>query len=485
MYTRVLQGWMKHWDFILLDILCLHFAYIVGFFIYLEHTIAYSNTAYLNLALFLTLMDLGVAAAFSTFKNVTKRGYYLEFAATLKHVFIILVAMALGLFLTKRSAVYSRVFTGIFFIIYTLTSYLTRIAYKKVLSGKKSGRRIMMVVSTRDLIADVLKKLEKNNNGTFTFIGIGLTDGTLKDDLGTRYDGIEVLAVGSDISDYLCKNPVDEVFLALPEEMRDSGYADVFTQMGIPVHSVIEYKNIDDKDGRHRSIEKVGGYVVLTTTINTATLPQMVIKRTVDIIGSLVGLVITLLITVFIGPVIYFSSPGPIFFSQERVGRNGRKFKLYKFRSMYPDAEKRKEELKKMNMVKGGMMFKVENDPRIIGNKVLPDGTVKKGIGAFIRERSLDEFPQFLNVLKGDMSLVGTRPPTVDEYEKYRLHHRARLAIKPGITGLWQVSGRSRITDFEKVVELDKQYIHNWNMGLDIKIMLATIKKVLTKDGAK
>ena len=176
-----------------------------------------------------------------------------------------------------------------------------------------------------------------------------------------------------------------------------------------------------------------------------------------DIVGGLIGSLITLILTIPVGLAIFLSDPGPIFFSQERVGRNGRKFKLYKFRSMYPDAEEKKEELRKMNMVEDGMMFKVENDPRIIGNKVLPYGTVKKGIGAFIRERSIDEFPQFFNVLKGDMSLVGTRPPTVDEYEKYRLHHRARLAIKPGITGLWQISGRSKITDFEKVVELDKQ----------------------------
>lgn len=136
------------------------------------------------------------------------------------------------------------------------------------------------------------------------------------------------------------------------------------------------------------------------------------------------------------------------------------------------DAEERKKELMAQNRVKDGMMFKLDWDPRIIGSRQLPDGTVKKGVGNFIRDWSLDEFPQFINVLLGDMSLVGTRPPTVDEWEKYNLHHRARLATKPGVTGMWQVSGRSNITDFEEVVKLDKQYITDWDLGMDIKILL-------------
>ena len=157
---------------------------------------------------------------------------------------------------------------------------------------------------------------------------------------------------------------------------------------------------------------------------------------------------------------------------------------MYKFRSMYMDAEARKAELMKDNRVGAGMMFKLDFDPRIIGNRILPDGSRKTGLGQFIRSTSLDEFPQFFNVLKGDMSLVGTRPPTLDEWEKYDLHHRARLAIKPGITGLWQISGRSDITDFEEVVRLDTQYISTWSLGQDIKILLKTVLAVLKRDGS-
>lgn len=148
------------------------------------------------------------------------------------------------------------------------------------------------------------------------------------------------------------------------------------------------------------------------------------------------------------------------------------------------DAEERKKELMAQNKVSNGMMFKMDFDPRIIGNKILPDGTKKTGVGQFIRKTSIDELPQFWNILKGDMSLVGTRPPTLDEWEQYEPHHRARMSFRPGLTGLWQVSGRSNITDFEEVVKLDTQYIGEWSVKWDIRIILHTIIRVMKNDGA-
>lgn len=144
------------------------------------------------------------------------------------------------------------------------------------------------------------------------------------------------------------------------------------------------------------------------------------------------------------------------------------------------DAEERKKDLMKKNEMQG-LMFKMENDPRIIGSEKGPG----KGIGNFIRETSIDELPQFWNILKGDMSLIGTRPPTVNEYEQYDLHHKIRLSMKPGLTGMWQVSGRSDITDFEEVVRLDTEYIENWSIGMDIRILFKTIQVVLGKKGSK
>jgi lipopolysaccharide/colanic/teichoic acid biosynthesis glycosyltransferase len=218
--------------------------------------------------------------------------------------------------------------------------------------------------------------------------------------------------------------------------------------------------------------------------MNYATTKQAMLKRAMDIVGGLVGCLICAVLFVFVAPAIYISSPGPIFFAQERIGKNGKHFKMYKFRSMYMDAEERKKELMSQNKHGGNLMFKLDFDPRIIGNKILPDGTRKTGIGQFIRSTSIDEFPQFFNVLKGDMSLVGTRPPLISEFEAYQQHHRARMSVKPGITGMWQVSGRSEITDFEEVVRLDTQYINEWSIGLDIKILLQTVVTVLKQKGS-
>ena len=253
---------------------------------------------------------------------------------------------------------------------------------------------------------------------------------------------------------------------------------DAFAEMGITLH--VKIADVNEMQGKNQTVERMGNYTVVTTCINMASAGQLVLKRIMDICGGLAGCILTGIIFLFVAPAIYIKSPGPIFFSQYRVGKNGRKFKIYKFRSMYMDAEERKKELMKQNRVSDGLMFKMENDPRVIGSEKGPG----KGIGNFIRKTSLDEFPQFFNVLKGDMSLVGTRPPTVDEWEKYELHHRARLAIKPGLTGMWQVSGRSEITDFEEVVKLDTKYISEWSFMLDIRILFKTVLIVLGQKGS-
>lgn len=237
--------------------------------------------------------------------------------------------------------------------------------------------------------------------------------------------------------------------------------------MGVTLHTSLA-KTADLAAGQF--VEEIEGYTVLSDSVSIATPVQIFLKRCLDIAGGIVGCLITGILFLVMGPAIYVKSPGPVFFRQERVGKNGRRFYMYKFRSMYMDAEERKQEFMEKNNIKDGRMFKLHNDPRII-----------KGVGKFIREYSIDEFPQFWNVLKGDMSLVGTRPPTVDEWEKYEAKHRGRLAIRPGITGMWQVHGRSDITDFNEVVRLDKEYIARWSIGLDFKILFQTIGVVLKR----
>lgn len=192
-------------------------------------------------------------------------------------------------------------------------------------------------------------------------------------------------------------------------------------------------------------------------------------KRLIDIAGAMVGLIITGLVAIPVAIATQFDHPGPIFYSQIRCGLNGKTFRIWKFRSMVVEADKLKHLVH--NEAKG-CIFKNRNDPRITK------------IGNFLRRTSLDELPQFWNVLKGDMSLVGTRPPTVDEVMTYKRHHWQRLMVKPGITGEWQANGRSRVEDFEDIVKMDVAYQDKWSVSYDISLILKTILVVFAKDGA-
>lgn len=473
---------MKHFDFIILDLICLQASYFLAYIIRHGFQNPYLISSYRNLAIVLSFIEIIVAYLFSTMKNVLKRGYYKEFSVTVKHTFLLELSASFYLFAIQESGSYSRATLFLTGVIFCVTSYTVRIIWKKQLLRrmKKEGSRSLLIVTVGDLMGTVISNIRNNNYEYFRIAGVALLD---QDRTGEEQEGVKVVADRDNLLEYACREWIDEVFFNLPESVPyPQELIDKFSMMGIVVHiKLLKSGNIE---GRKQFVEKLGTYTVLTTTLNYATPVQMFFKRAIDIAAGIAGCLITLLLTLIIGPIIKIQSPGKIFFSQERIGKNGRKFKMYKFRSMYPDAEQRKQELMEQNRVKDGMMFKLDWDPRIIGSKQLPDGTVKKGIGNYIRDWSLDEFPQFLNVLKGDMSLVGTRPPTVDEWEKYELHHRARLAIRPGITGMWQVSGRSNITDFEEVVRLDTQYICNWSMGLDFKIIFKTVAAIFKKDGA-
>ena len=482
MYQKKTQGWVKHLDFILLDILCLHIAFILAYVSRHGLALPYGTPLYLNMSVVYTMIDMMVLIANSTMKNVLKRGYYLEMRHTVKHVTLVVLVSSVYLFSVQLGEDYSRITFYLMAVYYVLISYAVRVCWKLILRRriKDSLGAAVYFLTTSDRAEQILRFFQKNNMGAYRIQGVCLLD---VDGVGQTVAGFPVTSNKDNVLEYLCDKWVDEVCVSL--SVTDEYPAELIndlTEMGLVVHVQMEQMQIED--WQHQIIERVAGTTVRTLSMTLITPQEQFLKRTLDILGGIVGCILTLILAVVIGPMIYIQSPGPIFFSQIRVGKNGKKFRMYKFRSMYMDAEERKAELMRENRVKDGMMFKLAFDPRIIGSKKMPDGTIKKGIGNFIRDWSIDEFPQFFNVLKGDLSLCGTRPPTVDEWEKYELHHRARLAIKPGITGLWQTSGRSNITDFEQVVELDKKYIREWSMGLDFRILLQTIKVVLCRDGS-
>ena len=479
MYKKSSTGWLKHLDFMVLDIICLQLAFIMGYFLRHHSPNPYRNTIYRNEAIVFALIQVMIMFFDDSFKNVMKRGYLAEIGKTIKNMVYIVVLGVFYLFLIQEGDQISRATIILTGVIYGVISYLMRAGWKTVLKkrgkGEHSGRSLL-VITTEKQSQSVIKSILDFDYSGVRPTGVVLVD---QDRTGHKIHGVPVVSNLANVAEYVCREWFDEVLIVLPEKIVDHEIdKKANTEMGITIH--VKIADVNEMQGKNQTVERMGNYTVITTCINMASAGQLILKRIMDICGGLVGCILTGIIFLFVAPAIYIKSPGPIFFSQYRVGKNGRKFKIYKFRSMYMDAEERKKELMKQNRVSDGLMFKMENDPRVIGSEKGPG----KGIGNFIRKTSLDEFPQFFNVLKGDMSLIGTRPPTVDEWEKYELHHRARLAIKPGLTGMWQVSGRSDITDFEEVVRLDTQYIAEWSFMLDIKILFRTVLIVLGQKGS-
>ena len=399
MYRKDSEEWLKHIDFIILDMICLQLAYILAFAISGYGFNPYATIIYRNMAVFLELADLVVIFAYGTMKSVLKRGYYQDFAVTLKHSIMVGALAIIYLFLIQQGQYFSRMALVLTVVIYLIFTYLAREFWKKFLRKKMKdgGERKLLIITTEAVAEQVVTNMQQNNYARYTLAGAAVIDA---DWTGKRINGVPVVANEETAPMYVCQEWIDEVLIVIPEALPyPSELIEKLTETGVTIH--LNLAKITNIPGKKQFVEKVGNYTVLTTSINYASSKQLLLKRLMDIAGGIVGCILTGIICIFVGPAIYLASPGPIFFAQERVGKNGKKFKMYKFRSMYMDAEERKAELMKENKLGDGKMFKLDFDPRVIGNKILPDGTHKTGIGDFIRRTSLDEFPQFFNVLKG------------------------------------------------------------------------------------
>jgi exopolysaccharide biosynthesis polyprenyl glycosylphosphotransferase len=399
----------------------------------------------------------------------TSRGMFEELKAVLKKniMFAALIAVYEILrndgFSFRRSIYVITVVLAIVFM-QILHSFIKHELIKR---GKRNSALRMLVITTRERAEQNVKRINTDGDWQRRIDGFVVTD---QDMVGQEIDGIPVVANSHTFVTYMKNEVVDEVYLDINYRTRESlkPYIMELEDMGITVHIKLElldsYKDFDT------SLGHVGNIPVVTFAHRFYDYKALTIKRAFDILGSLIGMLIMFIAMIFVAPAIKIESPGPLFFKQKRVGKNGRYFYVYKFRSMYIDAEERKKELMAQNEM-SGLMFKMTDDPRITK------------VGKFIRKTSIDELPQFINIFLGDMSLVGTRPPTVAEFKQYEGHHKRRLSMKPGLTGMWQAYGRNTVQDFEDVVKMDLDYIDHWSLALDIKILFKTVVTVLTVGG--
>lgn len=475
------SSWIKHLDFIFADLICLNITFNFAYWLRHGVTNIYAIRDYRMVIIMIMILHFCITYFSNWYSGILKRGYFNEFQKVLAYNLEMIGVLFSYLFVMQISYQYSRVILVGYFFINTICMYMVHITLKKIINdnegmAKRNRTKILLLVS-EDLAENSVQLVLDGHDKSYEIVGIAIDseESELK-----MVRGIPVVSYGKYVYEYVCQNVIDDVLLCIDpleqeelEEMTNN-----FLNMGVTVHIKMDSFT---KGLPNVYFGKINATNVLTTSMKTVKPYEIFLKRAMDICAGLVGCLITAVLFIFIAPAIKIADPeGPVFFAQERAGKNGRIFKIYKFRSMYSDAEERKKELMDKNKM-DGLMFKVDADPRIIGSG--PDGT-RKGLGHFLRASSLDEFPNFWSILKGDMSLVGTRPPTMDEYEKYELHHKSRLAAKPGLTGIWQVSGRSDFTDFEEIVKLDNEYIKNWSLGLDIKIILKTIVVVLTRKGS-
>lgn len=431
------------------------------------------------------LLLLAYILTFFTFdqsENIVNRTPVREVEIAVRFNFLLTLIDAACLALTKASMLHSRYFLVFVPVIDVFVMTGAHAALKKMLVRSRYTKGIQSlvgVVTTQENASPILEELKKDWSKRVT--GLAILEAA-PEQLHTEIDGVKIEANFDNFMDWLRQAALDEVYLDVAQESEENmlPYLEEMESMGLTVHfhlpvlDRIEKACCDETSAVRISRELsrcAGGNVVTMGTVELK-LRDQVLKRTMDIVGGIVGCIISIPIIALVAIPLKLESPGPLIFKQRRVGRNGRVFYIHKLRSMYVDAEARKKELMAQNEM-NGLMFKMEDDPRITR------------VGRFIRRTSIDELPQFFDVVRGSMSLVGTRPPTLDEYRQYESHHKRRLSMKPGITGLWQVSGRSDIDDFEEVVKLDVQYIDNWSIWMDIYLLFRTVGVVFDRKGAK
>lgn len=380
-------------------------------------------------------------------------------------------AAAFALFIVSMAFSFSRVNNLTVFLFWVITSsigILSRVVVRWFLIvARRSGYnyRHLLIIGCNQQALDLARRINQTPELGYKIVGFIKEDKDAID--SSRQDIVGSL---SQLKDILEKGTVDEIIVCLSVVESFPSICEVIRlaqELGVVARLIPEASTA--KLLTQFSLERFEGDYIITL-FRERMLLQLFVKRLMDLAVSALMLVVLSPLLVAVALIVKFTSPGPVLFVQERIGMNRRKFKLYKFRSMVADAEQRKQELAAQNEM-DGPAFKIKNDPRVTP------------IGRFIRKTSIDELPQLLNVFCGHMSLVGPRPPLPSEVDQYEWLYRKRLSIKPGLTCLWQISGRNNIS-FKQWMQMDREYIENWSIWLDLEILAKTVPVVILGRGA-
>ncbi len=394
----------------------------------------------------------------------------------IKAVSIGMLIMFLCMFILKMEDV-SRIMMGIFYVLnVTLLAICKTFAYKILSYYRQKGYnfRNIVIIGSRERAKDVIGAMGEHLGSGYRIIGCLETD---ESQLGKEVrNDIMVIGTVKHLGKILLKQTVDELIFAMPLQkiQHSEEYIAFAEKMGISVRIIPDWQihklmyNPRIASIRFEQFMGLPTMALITTPPNQG---ELFIKSIFDYSFAIIALILLLPLFLIISIAIKISSKGPILFKQERCGLNGRRFKIYKFRTMFTDAEALRQKMEALNE-SDGPAFKIKNDPRIIPY-----------VGTFLRKTSLDELPQLINIVKGEMSMVGPRPPIPDEVEKYDVWQRRRLSMKPGLTCLWQITSGRNVVSFNKWMEMDLEYIDNWSLWLDYKIFLGTAKVMLMGSG--
>lgn len=456
---------LKHLDFLFLDFICIELSF---FFACLFRKNAFLNgiRQYLFILIIAGVTFFGIVMFWNIYSGILRRNFFDELKSSFALISEIFVSLTMYCFLTKSTEEYSRVVLVAFFSIAFPLDFLFRVLLKELVRKKIKNRNGETLLFIRE--EDVIKCSNIFTNQAESGViatGIVTYEKTDKKEIG----GIPIVCSKEGLRSYIESHRVDCVFIHL-QEVSVHSYIDFLVKKDVVVYRSL--RNLEKSSLRYR-VEEMNGYKALCIRERKQSLGQAVLKRAGDIIGACIGLMLTLPITLITAILIKLEDGGPVLYVSKRVGQHGKEFSIYKFRSMKLNADKLEDMLTPEELEQYYREYKLENDPRVTR------------IGAVIRKFSIDELPQLINIIKGDMSFVGPRPLVEKETQLYGAKRELLLSLKPGLTGYWQAYGRNNVTyESGKRQEMELYYIEQFSWWFDIKIMIRTVKAVLTADGA-